>query len=182
MKWQATLTSEHSCGSHMEGYCDGSRSASGAAASSARCAAAGRDDEAGGAPVVAREAIASGDGGQDGSIAPGEVVGTELGAVAPGVLLGQRTGRWGELLHDSDEAVGLVCDGGDEGSEGGRGAGIGSSCDSGQELLEECERGRGDVERSLSLPDDERVVELFGDGHGRQVPWLIRQMLAEVNV
>ena len=108
-----------------------------------------------------------------GSIAPGEVVGTELGAVAPGVLLGQRTGRWGELLHDSDEAVGLVCNGGDEGSEGGCGAGIGSSRDSGQELLEECERGGGDVERALGLPDDECVVELLGDGHGGQVPWLI---------
>ncbi len=174
MRWngRSVLTSECSRGSHIEGNCDSARSASGAA-TSARGAAAGRDDEAGGAPGVAGEAVAGGDGGQDGSIAPGEVVGTELGAVAPGVLLGERTGRGGELLDDSDEAIGLVRDGGDEGGEGGRGAGIGSSGDRGQELLEECERGGGDVERALGLPDDERVVELLGDGHGGQVPWLI---------
>ena len=86
------------------------------------------------------------------------------------VLLREGAVRGGVLGDDRDETVSEGLDGGSQRSEGRAARGVSASDDARVELLEECERDRGDVERALGVPDDESVVELLGDGEGSEVP------------
>lgn len=75
-------------------------------------------------------------------------------------------------MHLSDESVSPVLDSGGERAESCGGRIVCANCNRGGELLEEGERGIGDIEGALRLPDDESIVELFRDGQGGEVPRL----------
>ena len=143
----------------------------GAAAVAAGARRAGRGgSEAGGTPAGRREARTSLEGGERRGVGPGEVGSAGDGAVAPAVLFGQATVRGRVLGVHLEEAIGKRLDGRGQRREGRRGRGVGAGGDGGRELLEEGERGGGDVERAELVPDDQSIVELLSDGEGGEVP------------
>ena len=77
---------------------------------------------------------------------------------------------------NGDETVSEGLDGGGKGGEGGGSGGVGAGGDGGGELLEEGERCGSDFEGSLSIPDDESIVELLSDGDSGQIPRLAKNL------
>lgn len=140
------LTAEDSCGLNLE--CDLDRRT--------RVARARRGDlETRSAPASVDLALARSERRECRGIAPGEVDSTQRGAVVAVVLLGETTVRGCVLCVQEEEAIRKVLDRRSERRKGGRVRCIGAGGDRGRELTEERERGAGDVERALLVPDDE---------------------------
>ena len=81
---------------------------------------------------------------------------------------------------NGDETVSEGLDGGGKGGEGGGSGGVGAGSNRGGELLEEGERCGSDFEGSLSIPDDESIIELLSDGDSSQIPRLAKKYFCKV--
>lgn len=163
------LTAEDGRRLHVEGDRNGRAAAAGAATASR---ADRRDSEPRSAPAGVGLACARVERGEGGGVAPGEVDGRDGRAGAAAVLLGEAAVRGGVLGIHRDEAIRESLDGGRERRVRRRGRGEGAGGDARGELLEEGQRGGRDVDAAERVPDDERVVELLGDGEGSKVPGL----------
>lgn len=169
------LTAEDGRRLHVES----DRNGRAAAATAAGAATAGRadsgDGEARGAPASVGLARARVERGEGRGVAPSEVDGRDGRAGAAAVLFSEATVRGCELGIHRDEAVGEGLDGRRERRVRRRGRGEGAGGDARGELLEEGQRGGRDVDAAERVPDDERVVELLGDGEGGEVPGLKKE-------
>lgn len=91
-------------------------------------------------------------------------------AVVAGELLREAAVRGRVLLDDIEEAVGVCSDGLGGGVVGLRTLGIAPGRRGRIKVLEEGERGGGDVEMAESIDLVESVVELFGCREGGEIP------------
>lgn len=80
--------------------------------------------------------------------------------------------RWGVFGDNGDKFVCERLDGSYEGAESRRSQGVGTSGDVGYESREERLRDRGNFNRSLFTPYNQRIVQLLGNREGSKVPWL----------
>jgi hypothetical protein len=167
---RSKFTSINRSSLNVESDCDCSRRPS-TTASTAR-AATSRCNESAGAPAGRNNAIARGNGCQQSGITPSQVRSAQRHARILIVLFGQASIGRCVFLHHSDKSVSPVLDSGSERCKSSGGRSVCANGDGGRELLEEGERGSGDIEGALCLPDNKSVVELFRDGQGGKVPRL----------
>lgn len=165
------LTSECCDCVDIEGHSNSTRSST--TRSTTRVAAARRwGSQSSGSPARTGEAVASGVGGQERSVTPGQVYRTGDSAIRPRELLRQTAVGRRVLLNNGEEAISKVLNSSGERGERHGALCVGADGDAGGELLEEGQRNCSDIERPLRLPYDESIVELLSNSTCSKVPRL----------
>jgi len=130
--------------------------------------------------------------GQEGDVRPGKVASRERGSVVSRILLPERTGRRSVLLNDGDavklvrgyqqysrgsgesskdvQIISIFRSGSNDSFEFSVSLLVGTDSSGRNEVLEEPERGRGDVDLSVLVPDRDGAVDLLGWCESRQMP------------
>ena len=131
-----------------------------------------RNNQPGSTPREGYVTISSGESCESASIGPGEVLRAGGRTVETGVLFSKTTVGWGVFGVDEDKSIGEFFDsiGQDVISWGRRR--VSTRIEVVNELTEESERGGGDIDLFLPIPDDHCVVKLFGNSKRAKVPWL----------